>query len=509
MALPLTFIDELPYTSQAMPYTHPQHLATIGQIFGMQAAQPRRILELACGDGSNILGIAQSMPKTECWAIDKSETKIVQAQKVADKAKLHNVTLKAMDILEVDSSLGQFDYIIVHGIYSWGSAEVKQKILQLCKQLLSEKGIAYVSYDTTPAGDSRRIVRQMLRYHSMGMKDSQQRLDQLHALFKFLIAANRETNTAYSLMLQEEYQIFQQLPHPELYLDYIDADNEPVLFTEFMQRAHDQELDYLGDAFFKTMLPQNLSADVQQNLAAFEQNILQQEQYMDFARNRRYRHTLLVHKDITLERNLDVSLLKDFYLCCDFQVKQVEDAIHFVGTHGTVTTENPAAQKVFTYLGQQYPRFVKVDELLENTGTQSEAQTIFETLFSCCMQGVIELHHESAPYTAEINEQPFASPLARAQAELGLTRVTNLRNEPVDISSNVICLHLLPYLDGQHNQSDLKRLIQYGIDQKKYRLDVNRDGQQVELSEEQKQDLFQRVLNNSLHLLAHAALILS
>ncbi|MEK7991125.1 MAG: class I SAM-dependent methyltransferase [Thiotrichaceae bacterium] len=506
MALPLTFIDELPYTSQAMPYTHPQHLATIGQIFGMQAEKPHRILELACGDGSNILGIAQSLPQAECWAIDKSETKIAQAQQMAEQAKLQNVTLKAMDILDIDTSLGQFDYIIVHGIYSWGSTDVKQKIFQLCKQLLSAKGIAYVSYDTSPAGDSRRIVRQMLRYHSMGMEDSQQRLEQLHALFQFLIAANRDTNTAYSLMLQEEYQIFQQLPQPELYLDYIDADNEPVLFTEFMLQAHAQELDYLGDTFLKTMLPQNLAADTQQTLAAFEQNILQQEQYMDFARNRRYRHTLLVHKGIELERNLDISLIKDFYLCCDFQVNQVEEALHFVSSHGTVTTENAATQKVFAYLGQQYPRHVKIEELLEKTETQSEAQTIFETLFSCCMQGVIELHIEPESYSTNMSEQPFASPLARMQVESGLSLVTNLRNEPVEIS-NVLCLHLLPYLDGQHNHADLKRLIKHGMG-KKYRLDVNLDGQDMMLSDEQQDELFQHALDNSLQLLNRAALFI-
>ena len=507
MALPLTFIDELPYTSQAMPYTHPNHLATIAQIFGMQAAQPRRILELACGDGSNILGIAQSLPQSECWAIDKSESKIIQARQVADKAKLQNVTFKIMDILELDETVGKFDYIIVHGIYSWGSNEVKAHILKLCKQLLSEKGIAYVSYDTSPASDSRRIVRQMLRYHSMGMKDSQQRLEQLHALFQFLIAANKEDNTAYSLMLQEEYQIFQQLPQPEYYLDYIDADNEPVLFTEFMQRANAQELDYLGDTFIKTMLPQNLSADIQQNLAAFEHNIVQQEQYMDFARNRRYRHTLLVHQGTELDRNLDVNLIKDFYLCCDFQIKEVEGALHFISSHGTITTEDAAVQKIFALLSKHYPQVVKLDDLISQSETQPSAQAIYETVFSCCMQGIIELHQQPTTYRTYIAEQPFASPLIRAQIELGKTQVTNLRNEPIEVS-NALCLHLLPYLDGQYNYSDLERLIQHGLDQNKYQLDINQGGQNINLSDKQKQELFKHVLNSNLQLLARAAVFM-
>jgi len=340
----------------------------------------------------------------------------------------------------------------------------------------------------------------------MGMKDSQQRLEQLHALFQFLIAANKASNTAYSLMLQEEYQIFQQLPQPEYYLDYIDADNEPVLFTEFMQRAHAQELDYLGDTFIKTMLPQNLSAEIQQNLAAFEHNILQQEQYMDFARNRRYRHTLLVHQGTQLDRNLDINLIKDFYLCCDFQIKEVEGALHFISSHGTVTTEDTAVQKIFALLSRQYPQTTKLDDLIKQSETQSSAQAIYETVFSCCMQGIIELHHQPTTYRTYITEQPFASPLVRAQIELGRTQITNLRNEPVEVS-NALCLHLLPYLDGQHNYSDLEHLIQHGLDQKKYQLDVNQSGQDINLSDKQKKELFKHVLNSNLKLLTRTAVL--
>jgi methyltransferase-like protein len=84
--------------------------------------------------------------------------------------------------------------------------------------------------------------------------------------------------------------------------------------------------------------------------------------------------------------------------------------------------------------------------------------------------------------------------------------VTNLRNEPVEIS-NVVCLHLLPYLDGQHNHADLKRLIKHGMG-KKYRLDTNQNGQQMTLSDEQQDELFQHVLDNSLQLLNRAALFI-
>ena len=46
---------------------------------------------------------------------------------------LTNIHLIEKDILDIDESFGTFDYIIVHGIWSWVPDVVKDKILSICK----------------------------------------------------------------------------------------------------------------------------------------------------------------------------------------------------------------------------------------------------------------------------------------------------------------------------------------------------------------------------------------
>ncbi len=62
---------------------------------------------------------------------------------------LTNIELPPLDILEVDGGLGQFDYIIAHGVYSRVPDAVRDGgLLRLTKQCLAPEGIAFVSWAT-------------------------------------------------------------------------------------------------------------------------------------------------------------------------------------------------------------------------------------------------------------------------------------------------------------------------------------------------------------------------
>ena len=52
--------------------------------------------------------------------------------------------------MDIDDDFGTFDYILVHGIWSWVPDIVKDKSSAFCNRNLSDRGIAYVSYNTYP-----------------------------------------------------------------------------------------------------------------------------------------------------------------------------------------------------------------------------------------------------------------------------------------------------------------------------------------------------------------------
>lgn len=64
-----------------------------------------------------------------------------------------------------------FDYIIVHGIYSWVPDNVKDKILEICRENLTSNGIAYISYNTYPGWKSREVARDIMLYANKYTQD--------------------------------------------------------------------------------------------------------------------------------------------------------------------------------------------------------------------------------------------------------------------------------------------------------------------------------------------------
>ena len=125
--------DEIPYTKNIYKQTQPDNLATIATLFGMQPPPVAtcRVLELGCASGINLLAMAQAIPQGEFLGIDLSARQIQEGQANIQQLGLPNITLKQMDMMAIDSHLGQFDYIIVHGVYSWVSPMVRAKILQV------------------------------------------------------------------------------------------------------------------------------------------------------------------------------------------------------------------------------------------------------------------------------------------------------------------------------------------------------------------------------------------
>ena len=81
------------------------------------------------------------------------------------------MTLLEKDILDIDESFGTFDYIIVHGIWSWVPDVVKDKILSICNKNLSDNGIAYVSYNTYPGWKRLEQLRDIMLYSEKRAKD--------------------------------------------------------------------------------------------------------------------------------------------------------------------------------------------------------------------------------------------------------------------------------------------------------------------------------------------------
>jgi methyltransferase-like protein len=362
--------DELPYPPYSFPATHIGRLAAIGRLFGLETRDPSqaRVLELGCGTGINCLAMAQLYPEAEFVGVDASGRQIEQGQEALLASGLANVRLRHEDIAELGADLGTFDYIIVHGIYSWVSKDVKESILRLCQHNLAEAGVAYISYNCLPGWRMRGALRDMMNMHTGGIPDLPGKVAQAKALIKFLAESCNE-ESPYGKYLRQELDLLRKADDSYIAHEFLEKENDAMYFTDFLQEAARHQLAYLADADPATMIVENLP-QAAETLKALKLNLLATEQYMDFVRNRTFRSTLLCHAKAPVKRDIDPAQLAGMEAIAFISPKSpaAKDAASttFIGPNGVeLTVNNPISATLFTALAAGGRQGRPVAELLE------------------------------------------------------------------------------------------------------------------------------------------------
>jgi SAM-dependent methyltransferase len=247
--------DDILYPSYTHNQTHPDRLSVVGRLFGMDPAPVNacRVLELGCGNGSNLVPMAFALPDSEFMGIDRAQRPIETGQQVLRGLGLKNISLQQLDLLDLPPDLGHFDYVIAHGLYSWVPTPVKEKILAVCQTHLKPQGIAFISYNAYPGGHLRDIVREMMLFHVRTLSDPQQRINQSLALLKFLHDSHTKSDT-YADFIKDEIKQTLEVDQSNLYHDQLGSINTPVYFHHFIEHAAQHRLQFLAEAEFFELL---------------------------------------------------------------------------------------------------------------------------------------------------------------------------------------------------------------------------------------------------------------
>lgn len=479
--------DEVPYESHPFAQTHPNRLFTVGTLFGLRPTPPARcrVLELGCAAGGNLIPMAEMLPDAKIVGIDLSKRQIDDGQSYVKQLGLTNIELKHNSITDVDDSWGQFDYIICHGVYSWVPNHVQDKILDIFDKNLSPNGIAYVSFNTYPGWHMRGMIRDMMRYHSSRFNTPQLRIQQARALLDFLAQSVRaDNNNAYSVLLKQELETLRHQADHYLYHEHLEEVNSPTYFHEFMARAMQHDLKYLGESRIGTMVTGNFGPEIEKTLKILATDQIQAEQYMDFLRNRMFRETLLVHKTATPNWSINPENLRVLHVASPAKPAPPgpppaqgtppqqytpgpltsDENVQYRSNSGMqMATNRPILKAVMKVLQEAYPATVPFDVLRKQSREliggvtedpkqmQEDTQVIAVGLLNCYMSSdLVELHGMPITFNRKPGEKPEALPWARLQAQrMGV--VTNRRHEVIRL--NDLDKHLIPTLDGKHDKA--------------------------------------------------------
>ncbi|MCA3572289.1 MAG: methyltransferase regulatory domain-containing protein, partial [Aestuariivirga sp.] len=150
--------DALMMTSVFLGYQPPAAMAARGE-----GSRALTYCELGCGQGLTLNVMAARDPGGQYYGIDYNPSQIRNARALAKAAGIDNVHFIEESFGNLDlGSLPEFDIIVLHGIYSWVSASVRQNIVDIIRRKLKPGGLCYVSYNCAVGRSADEAMRQML-----------------------------------------------------------------------------------------------------------------------------------------------------------------------------------------------------------------------------------------------------------------------------------------------------------------------------------------------------------
>lgn len=474
--------DVVPYKSYSYPQTHPDHLATLGSLFGLKPPPVTRcrVLELGCASGGNLIPMAYRFPESTFVGLDLSIRELEVGKKTIRDLGLENIKLRHVNVKDVHDSFGRFDYIIAHGIYSWVPDRVQDKILSICSRNLVRNGIAYVSYNTYPGWHMRGMIRHMMLYHTSHFQDVTEKIREARALIDFLANSIPGEKDHFSLLLEKELGLIKCSEDSYIFHEHLEEKNSPVYFHQFVDRAHRHGLQYLAEAEFSSMLTSGFPKEVEEVLQGISKDLIAAEQYMDFLRNRLFRQTLLCHGELSLERTLLGKNLGNL-LTTSTATPESGSVDLAPGVKQTFKTETgawtksgfPVTKAALVILQNAWPRAMTLDTLVKeaekllqkafpafNMDPVERKESLAEDLLHCFAGNVVQFHTCQADFVTAVSERPMASPLAAYQADHNLP-IVNQRHESIEVDP--VSKELLKAMNGNRDvEAVLRCLIEKG-----------------------------------------------
>ena len=478
--------DLLPYQSKAFAQSQPGRLGGLARLFGLEAVPlaKARVLELGCASGGNIIPLAARFPEAQFVGVDLSRTQVAAGRARISELELGNIEILCQSFTEIDEKLGDFDYIICHGVYSWVPPLVQEAIMKITRARLSPHGVAYISYNVLPGWRMLQNLRDAFLLTVPDHNDSVARVAKARELLSFLKDATPDKGP-YGLMLKTWHDRLAGLPDDYIAHEFLEETNSPSTVRDFAASAARHDLAFLGECDLHSMIVDNYPTETAQRVREMTNNdLVESEQMLDLITGRTFRQTLLVGKERLnqINRALGPACLEGLYFLTGRDLKLARTDSGATLTDGAgrqMTTTFASVAAGLERLVERFPAASSIDDcavaLTKAQLNEGGRALLADALYRMLIVGMIGFSSEPVDLASSVSAKPLALVLARADAAAGAEHTTNARHETVFLDAGARTL--LPALDGKRDSAALVKTL---LDAAKAgQLTFNRDGQPV------------------------------
>lgn len=281
--------------------------------------------ELGFGQGMSANLLAAANPNGDFWGTDFNPQHTAGAQRLSARAGLGNTHWfddSFAQFLERDTP--QFDYICLHGIYSWISEENRQVIVEFIRRKLKPGGVVYVSYNTLPGWAWVMPLRQLMSGYVDSLTPAGEpigrRIDMAiefaQGLAQHQLGYFQNQPGAAQRLKSLQSQSRQYLAH-----EYFNRDWNPLYFSQVASEMAAGKLNFAGSAHALDFIDSiNFPEGVSQKLDSIRDPIYR-ETVRDFAVHQSFRRDLFIkggrrlgveeRRNILLDTRLALQIARD------------------------------------------------------------------------------------------------------------------------------------------------------------------------------------------------------
>lgn len=306
------YVVDVDYTHGFYQELTPSLLSFFALLQGVQAPDPGAsslaYCELGCGQGFSTNLLASANPHIEFHATDFNPAHIAGARDLARSAGIENAHFYDDSFAEflTRNDLPAFDFITLHGIYSWISPENRQAIVGFIRKKLKPGGLVYLSYNAMPGWASMMPLRRLLVEHAAAQGSAQSLQARIAASLGFadkLGSLDARYFANHPKLAGRVEKLKGQNPNYVAH-EYFNRDLTPFYFMDVAQELAEAKLTWVGPANALDTLDEiNLTQEQREFLAGID-NVALRQTTRDHIVDQQFRRDIFIKGPVRLSPHL-------------------------------------------------------------------------------------------------------------------------------------------------------------------------------------------------------------
>jgi SAM-dependent methyltransferase len=250
------YMVDTEYSAGFFAVQAPQHLDACLVLAGIEPVAPTgpfTYCDLGCGHGLTVAALAAANPAARFYAADFMPSHISAANRLVAGTGLDNLVLLEKSFEELargDVDLPAFDYITMHGVYTWVPPECRRQIVDFVARYLKPGGVVYVSYNALPGWAVVHPLQRLVLEHTNRMPgDSRVHVEAARAFIDRMSQLGaRYLSDNDAPVLAERLNGWKTRSAPYLAHEYLNQSFEPLYFADVARGFAPAKLDYATSA---------------------------------------------------------------------------------------------------------------------------------------------------------------------------------------------------------------------------------------------------------------------